>query len=259
MSNKRKTNKVHSITFFEAMPDPLSSKFIVKETPKRSEMIDTCPHVLSLKKDPNAPIFRSISTLKEMCAISTQQRNQLLHTLPTDVSDYIQRGHECKICNKWFFSECGESLCRDLQHCVRCSLTDSNWFCLTCGYFSCGRTIPEDKKLPFFQGGNGHALDHFNNTAHPIVCKLKAITSAYADVYCYECEDSVLDPTLLEHLADFGIDMNTLKKTENSLEEIDELTKAPLRDQIRNNPNFIFIPASNYWDTSNTNGSGDGR
>lgn len=52
------------------------------------------------------------------------------------------------------------------------------------------------------------------------VCQLLGVLVVYcnADVYCYECGDSILDPNLMEHLASFGIDMTTLEKTESSLE-----------------------------------------
>lgn len=40
------------------------------------------------------------------------------------------------------------------------------------------------------------------------------------DLYCYLCDDSVLDPKLAEHLHVFGIDVGTQQKTEKSMAEL---------------------------------------
>jgi len=143
----------------------------------------------------------------------------------------------------FFYGDGEQQVCRELSHCADCDLSSSLWFCLTCGYLSCGRIIEEDKKLEFFQGGKGHAMAHFKKTSHPLVCKIKAINFDYADVYCYICEDSIKDTLLTEHLHHFGIEIDVLPKTEMSLEEIDEQAKIPLRTQIQSVPNYVLIPA----------------
>jgi ubiquitin carboxyl-terminal hydrolase 5/13 len=41
-----------------------------------------------------------------------------------------------------------------------------------------------------------------------------------ADVYCYVCNDAKVDPDLATHLATFGINVQTLTKTEKSMTEL---------------------------------------
>lgn len=40
------------------------------------------------------------------------------------------------------------------------------------------------------------------------------------DLYCYLCDDSVLDSKLTEHLAAFGIEVGSQQKTEKSMAEL---------------------------------------
>ena len=40
------------------------------------------------------------------------------------------------------------------------------------------------------------------------------------DIYCYVCNDSKEDPALATHLGAFGINVQTLKKTEKSMTEL---------------------------------------
>jgi uncharacterized UBP type Zn finger protein len=57
-----------------------------------------------------------------------------------------------------------------LAHCLKCDLKDNLWLCLTCGSLGCGRQQ--------FGGidGNGHGLDHYTETRHPVAVKLGTIT-----------------------------------------------------------------------------------
>jgi hypothetical protein len=41
-----------------------------------------------------------------------------------------------------------------------------------------------------------------------------------ADIYCYICDDSKLDPEIATHLSTFGINVQTLTKTEKSMTEL---------------------------------------
>jgi ubiquitin carboxyl-terminal hydrolase 5/13 len=107
------------------------------------------------------------------------------------------------------------------------------WLCLTCGSLGCGRQQ--------FGGvaGNGHGLAHFEASGHAISVKLGTITpegdagsffySNYflselnisnIDIYCYVCNDSKRDPELPVHLASFGINVETLSKTEKNMTEL---------------------------------------
>ena len=68
------------------------------------------------------------------------------------------------------------------------------------------------------------------------------------DIYCYACNDSRIDPELVLHLANFGINVQTQKKTEKSMTELVrfvslEQEKLSLNDcdqQIEHNLNFDF-------------------
>ncbi|KAH7105838.1 ubiquitinyl hydrolase [Auriculariales sp. MPI-PUGE-AT-0066] len=102
-----------------------------------------------------------------------------------------------------------------LAHCTECDLRENLWLCLTCGALGCGRQQ--------FGGlaGNGHALNHFESTNHPVAVKLGTITAeGSADVYCYDCNDSKTDPEMALHLATFGINILSQKKTEKSMTEL---------------------------------------
>ncbi|KAI0757733.1 ubiquitin carboxyl-terminal hydrolase 14 [Daedaleopsis nitida] len=112
-----------------------------------------------------------------------------------------------------------------LAHCTKCDLKENLWLCLTCGSLGCGRQ--QFGGL----GGNGHGLQHFEETQHPVSVKLGTITpEGNADIYCYICNDSKLDPELAQHLATFGINVQTQTKTEKSMTEL----------QIEHNLKFDF-------------------
>ncbi|KAI8969677.1 ubiquitinyl hydrolase [Trametes punicea] len=112
-----------------------------------------------------------------------------------------------------------------LAHCSKCDLKENLWLCLTCGSLGCGRQ--QFGGL----GGNGHGLQHYEETRHPVSVKLGTITpEGNADVYCYVCNDSKIDPELARHLATFGINVQTQTKTEKSMTEL----------QIEQNLKFDF-------------------
>ncbi|CAG8630491.1 11437_t:CDS:10 [Funneliformis caledonium] len=103
-----------------------------------------------------------------------------------------------------------------LAHCKECDLKENLWLCLTCGSLGCGRQQYGGS------GGNGHGLAHFDKTKHPISCKLGTITpEGTADIYCYLCNDSKLDPYLGNHLGNFGINVESQLKTEKSITELE--------------------------------------
>ncbi|RDB31082.1 Ubiquitin carboxyl-terminal hydrolase 14 [Hypsizygus marmoreus] len=102
-----------------------------------------------------------------------------------------------------------------LAHCSACDLKENLWLCMTCGSLGCGRQQFGGV------GGNGHGLKHFEATGHPVSVKLGTITAeGSADIYCYICNDAKLDPELAQHLASFGINVQTLTKTEKSMTEL---------------------------------------
>lgn len=99
--------------------------------------------------------------------------------------------------------------------CVKCDKVDNLWLNLTDGMILCGRRNWDGS------GGNNHAMEHYQETKFPLAVKLGTITGDLeaADVYSYSEDDTVEDPWLAEHLAHFGIDFSSLKKTEMTTAE----------------------------------------
>jgi ubiquitin carboxyl-terminal hydrolase 5/13 len=80
----------------------------------------------------------------------------------------------------------------NLAHCGECELSANLWLCMTCGHLGCGRKNYDGS------GGNEHAVNHFDQTAHPLVCKLGTITpEGKASIYCYACNDDKNDDELV--------------------------------------------------------------
>lgn len=99
--------------------------------------------------------------------------------------------------------------------CEKCELKTNLWLNLTDGSILCGRKFFDGS------GGNNHAVEHYQEFRHPLAVKLGTITESGADVYSYPEEDMVEDPNLAKHLAHFGIDIQSLKKTEKSTIELE--------------------------------------
>ena len=71
-------------------------------------------------------------------------------------------------------------------------------------------------------GGRGHARAHYQLTNHPIAVKLGTIRAdGTADVWCYACDDAIVDYSLQSHVGNYGINMESQKKTENTTREIE--------------------------------------
>uniref|UniRef100_A0A3P8W457 Ubiquitin carboxyl-terminal hydrolase n=1 Tax=Cynoglossus semilaevis TaxID=244447 RepID=A0A3P8W457_CYNSE len=99
--------------------------------------------------------------------------------------------------------------------CQKCEMRENLWLNLTDGAVLCGKWFFDGS------GGNGHALEHYRETSHPLAVKMDTITPDGADVYSFEEEEAVLDPNISEHLSHFGIDMLQMQQrngnhTENS-------------------------------------------
>ncbi|TFK33774.1 ubiquitinyl hydrolase [Crucibulum laeve] len=102
-----------------------------------------------------------------------------------------------------------------LAHCSSCDLKENLWLCMICGSLGCGRQQ--------FGGvsGNSHGLAHYESTGHGVSVKLGTITpEGGADIYCYKCNDAKQDPAVAQHLATFGINVQTLTKTEKNMTEL---------------------------------------
>ena len=64
-------------------------------------------------------------------------------------------------------------------------------------------------------------MEHWEQTGHPVVCKLGTITAeGTASIHCYKCDDEVLDEKLGEHLSKLGIDILSQVKTEKTMIEL---------------------------------------
>ena len=101
---------------------------------------------------------------------------------------------------------------KSIAKCNDCDLSSNLWLCLTCGNLSCGRKET---------GGNQHAIAHYNKTKHPLVVKTGTITpDGEASLYCYACDNDVKDENLADHLKNLGIDINTQKKTDKTVTEM---------------------------------------
>ncbi|CAG8499164.1 5681_t:CDS:10 [Paraglomus brasilianum] len=99
---------------------------------------------------------------------------------------------------------------QSLAHCNDCDLKENLWLCLTCGNLGCGRQQ--------FGGitGNSHGVAHYEKTKHPVSCKLGTITpEGTADIFCYQCGESRLDPLLGQHLSNFGINVASQELEQN--------------------------------------------
>ncbi|KAM4636510.1 ubiquitin carboxyl-terminal hydrolase 5 isoform 1-T1 [Discoglossus pictus] len=99
--------------------------------------------------------------------------------------------------------------------CSVCELRENLWLNLTDGSILCGRRYFDGS------GGNNHAVQHYRETGYPLAVKLGTITPDGADVYSYDEDDMVLDPSLAEHLSHFGIDMMKMQKTDKTMTELE--------------------------------------
>jgi len=81
---------------------------------------------------------------------------------------------------------------------------DAMWLCLTCGKVGCGRRQIIGPGQ--WSKGHSHGVAHFDSCGHPCSVKLGTITpEGRGDVYCYKCNDAVMDPDLTRHVNTFGI------------------------------------------------------
>ncbi|RLN69355.1 hypothetical protein BBJ29_000222 [Phytophthora kernoviae] len=99
-----------------------------------------------------------------------------------------------------------------------CDKQENLWLNLSDGYIGCGRQNWDGS------GGCGAALTHFSETGgiYPLSVKLGTITAEGGDVYSYapDEDDMVKNPHLAKQLTHFGINVNNLRKTEKSMDEL---------------------------------------
>ncbi|KAF5292902.1 hypothetical protein FQR65_LT11154 [Abscondita terminalis] len=100
--------------------------------------------------------------------------------------------------------------------CEKCDKNDNLWLNLTDGSILCGRRFYDGS------GGNNHAIEHYTITNFPLAVKLGTITKeGKADVFSYAEDDMVEDPSLIEHLGHWGINIANMEKTDKSMVELE--------------------------------------
>lgn len=103
--------------------------------------------------------------------------------------------------------------------CNDCDLTSNLWLCMVCGNLGCGRS-----QAGSTQQGNSHALKHYDTTKHAVALKLGTIggdeNNITADIYCYQCDNTVLDSKLQQHLTILGIIAKEQTITEKTTTEL---------------------------------------
>eukprot|EP00331_Platyophrya_macrostoma_P018007 CAMPEP_0176475022 /NCGR_PEP_ID=MMETSP0127-20121128/43368_1 /TAXON_ID=938130 /ORGANISM="Platyophrya macrostoma, Strain WH" /LENGTH=804 /DNA_ID=CAMNT_0017870557 /DNA_START=15 /DNA_END=2429 /DNA_ORIENTATION=- len=115
---------------------------------------------------------------------------------------------------------------KTMANCSSCELSTNLWLCLVCGALGCGRKQQTNNGNT---GGNGHAMEHYKATGHGAVVKMGTITpNGNASVFCYGCDDDVVDEKLAEHLKFFGLDINVMEKTEKTMTELNLLANLNL-------------------------------
>ncbi|KLJ11056.1 ubiquitin thiolesterase [Blastomyces silverae] len=108
-----------------------------------------------------------------------------------------------------------QAIPKDLSKCSSCELKENLWLCLECGNLGCGRSQFGGV------GGNSHGLAHADASSHGVAVKLGSITpEGSADVFCYKCNDEIIDPDLAAHLKHWNINIADREKTEQSLVEM---------------------------------------
>jgi ubiquitin carboxyl-terminal hydrolase 5/13 len=99
--------------------------------------------------------------------------------------------------------------------CEDCDLTANLWMNMHDGHLGCGRKNWDGS------GANNHAVDHGEKFGRPLVCKMGTITpEGKASIYCYKCDDDVLDTKLGEHMHRLGVKIADQVKTEKTMAEL---------------------------------------
>ena len=102
-----------------------------------------------------------------------------------------------------------------LAKCDDCEIKCNLWLSMHDGHLGCGRRNWDGS------GANNHAVDHGKATGHNVVCKMGTITpEGNASIYCYKCDDDVMDSKLAEHMKVLGINIATQEKTEKTITEM---------------------------------------
>ncbi|KAK2747606.1 hypothetical protein FQN55_004960 [Onygenales sp. PD_40] len=141
--------------------------------------------------------------------------NALTFSRQEEVKAWEQEYAPCQHVLSLVQNQTSESSPKELSKCSSCDLKENLWLCLECGNLGCGRSQFGG------MGGNSHGLAHADSSSHGIAVKLGSITpEGSADVFCYKCNDEIIDPSLSAHLQHWGINIAERQKTEQSLVEM---------------------------------------
>jgi len=100
--------------------------------------------------------------------------------------------------------------------CSKCDLKENLWMNLSDGAILCGRRNWDGS------GGNGHALEHYQKTGHPLCVKLGTISGdGQIDIFSYAEDEMVEVPKIKQYLRHFGINAEGMQKTEKSIAELE--------------------------------------
>ncbi|GJJ14841.1 hypothetical protein Clacol_009109 [Clathrus columnatus] len=202
---------------------PLKKIAIIEESEEEKYTYETT--IRCWTYNGNGKLMPELSTNQEVQRLSTAVMQSMSSARKSEVKSWEEEIVACEHTLTLQQHETGPILSSGLAQCVKCDIKDNLWLCLTCGSLGCGRQQYGGI------GGNGHGLQHYQESGHPISVKLGTITpEGNADIFCYTCGDSKLDHDLSHHLAMFGINIATQTKTEKSITEL----------QIEQNLKFDF-------------------
>ena len=103
----------------------------------------------------------------------------------------------------------------NLEKCNDCDMVGNLWLCIDCGNLGCGRKNYDGT------GGNNHGISHYDKTKHPISIKVGTLCGDQnPSCYCYICDDEVNISNAREVVKKFGLDIDNMKKTEKTINEM---------------------------------------
>ncbi|EMR11231.1 hypothetical protein PNEG_00820 [Pneumocystis murina B123] len=217
----------HALTHFERTQHPLvvNIRRITKNMDQRNKSLQKQRKLVIEEKIEAYDIQTCVKCysckISDICDESGHLKNVIDSILssPSSIQKNEMKSWEQEItCCEHAFSLFQDERVNDYRlfsSCIQCDLKENLWLCLQCGNVGCGR------RQNIGIEGNGHALLHFEKTSHPISVKLGTITpEGTVDIYCYLCNDEVLDPDLPAHLKHWGIDINEHEKVEKNLIEL---------------------------------------
>jgi ubiquitin carboxyl-terminal hydrolase 5/13 len=107
---------------------------------------------------------------EKLSKITSYVINSSSESEKSDIKAWEVEVKPCKHTNSLVQQKEVKILSKDEATCNNCNLNSNLWLCLTCGNLGCGR------KQVGGQEGNGHGLEHFEKTGHPLSLKTGTIT-----------------------------------------------------------------------------------